>query len=53
MDIEYTLFLEEHEYALAREKQEVASIAKQKANMIANEKGSNPVLWKFHASTNN
>ena len=40
--MEYTSFLEEYEYALAREKLEVASweatLANQKANMSANKK---------------
>ena len=38
MDVEYTLWLEEYEHAIARAKQEVdfleASLAKQKANII-------------------
>ena len=40
MDVEYTSFLEVHEHALTRAKQEVAfleaSLAKQKANMSEN-----------------
>ena len=57
LSVEYTSFIEGQHHALVRLKQEVsfleASLAKQKANMIANKKASNPVLQKFRKSAKN
>ena len=55
MDVEYTSFLEEHEHALARAKQEVAFLeailAKHKGGMSANMESFKSNLGKFRAST--
>ena len=57
LDVEYTSFLEEHEHALARAKQEVAfleaSLANQKANMSANRESFKSSFAEVLLSENN